>query len=127
MFSLYFRFVFPPLLRFFRLLHCFKHCLLFTNLNQVIEQSGVLQGDGLCYRNRPAVVTTAIGQMVYSKYGSSFNFLLLFTYIYQLLVLSFMLFPFLFVLCFGEGGGGRVGTRTLRLCCKILSEEGFFL
>lgn len=33
----------------------------------VIEQSGILQADGLCYRNRPAVVTTAVGQMAVSK------------------------------------------------------------
>ncbi|PRQ57815.1 hypothetical protein RchiOBHm_Chr1g0352451 [Rosa chinensis] len=29
----------------------------------VIEQSGVVEVPGLCYRNIPAVVTTAIGEM----------------------------------------------------------------
>jgi hypothetical protein len=32
----------------------------------VIEQSGVIEAPGLCYRNIPAVVTTAVGQMVYA-------------------------------------------------------------
>ncbi|GFY88441.1 ran guanine nucleotide release factor, putative [Actinidia rufa] len=31
----------------------------------VIEQSGVVEAGGLCFRNIPAVVTTAVGQMVY--------------------------------------------------------------
>ena len=31
---------------------------------QLIEQSGVLEVPGLCYRSMPAVVTSAIGQMV---------------------------------------------------------------
>ncbi|XP_059446253.1 uncharacterized protein LOC132177809 [Corylus avellana] len=33
----------------------------------VIEQSGVIEAPGLCYRNIPAVVTTAVGQMAISK------------------------------------------------------------
>ncbi|KAG6708508.1 hypothetical protein I3842_06G083900 [Carya illinoinensis] len=33
----------------------------------VIEQSGVIEAPGLCYRNLPAVVTTAVGQMAISK------------------------------------------------------------
>ncbi|XP_030961412.1 ran guanine nucleotide release factor [Quercus lobata] len=33
----------------------------------VIEQSGVIDAPGLCYRNIPAVVTTAVGQMAISK------------------------------------------------------------
>lgn len=33
-------------------------------LLQVIEQSGVLDAPGLTYNNTPAVVTTAVGQMV---------------------------------------------------------------
>jgi hypothetical protein len=33
-------------------------------LFQVIEQSGVLEAPGLMYNNIPAVVTTAVGQMV---------------------------------------------------------------
>ncbi|XP_061338789.1 uncharacterized protein LOC133285558 [Gastrolobium bilobum] len=33
----------------------------------VIEQSGVLEAPGLMYRNTPAVVTTAVGQMAISK------------------------------------------------------------
>lgn len=33
-------------------------------LIQVIEQSGVIEAPGLCYRNIPAVGTTAVGQMV---------------------------------------------------------------
>ena len=33
-------------------------------LIQVIEQSGMIEAPGLCYRNIPAVVTTAVGQMV---------------------------------------------------------------
>ncbi|EXB73285.1 hypothetical protein L484_009363 [Morus notabilis] len=33
----------------------------------VIEQSGVIEASGLCYRNIPAVVTTAVGQMAISK------------------------------------------------------------
>ncbi|KAF5939086.1 hypothetical protein HYC85_023345 [Camellia sinensis] len=31
----------------------------------IIEQSGVIEFDGLRFRNMPAVVTTAVGQMVY--------------------------------------------------------------
>ncbi|KAK9750793.1 hypothetical protein RND81_02G222300 [Saponaria officinalis] len=33
----------------------------------VIEQSGVLEAPGLCYRSTPAVLTSAIGQMAISK------------------------------------------------------------
>jgi hypothetical protein len=33
-------------------------------LFQVIEQSGVLEAPGLMYNNMPAVITTAVGQMV---------------------------------------------------------------
>ncbi|GMH15314.1 hypothetical protein Nepgr_017155 [Nepenthes gracilis] len=33
----------------------------------VIEQSGVLEAPGLCYRSVPAIVTSAIGQMAISK------------------------------------------------------------
>ncbi|GAB4839987.1 hypothetical protein Ancab_020696 [Ancistrocladus abbreviatus] len=33
----------------------------------VIEQSGVLEAPGLCYRSMPAVVTSAVGQMAISK------------------------------------------------------------
>ncbi|XP_057482483.1 uncharacterized protein LOC130769257 [Actinidia eriantha] len=33
----------------------------------VIEQSGVVEAGGLCFRNIPAVVTTAVGQMAISK------------------------------------------------------------
>ncbi|XP_034699376.1 ran guanine nucleotide release factor isoform X2 [Vitis riparia] len=33
----------------------------------VIEQSGVVEAGGLCYRNMAAVVTTAVGQMAISK------------------------------------------------------------
>ncbi|XP_047317462.1 ran guanine nucleotide release factor [Impatiens glandulifera] len=33
----------------------------------VIEQSGMMQTDGLCFRDIPVVVTTAIGQMAISK------------------------------------------------------------
>lgn len=33
----------------------------------LIEQSGVLEAIGLCYRNTAAVVTTAVGQMAISK------------------------------------------------------------
>ncbi|KAK2991384.1 hypothetical protein RJ640_007848 [Escallonia rubra] len=35
--------------------------------NVVIEQSGVFQAEGLRFRNMPAVVTTAVGQMAISK------------------------------------------------------------
>ncbi|KAF8399457.1 hypothetical protein HHK36_015322 [Tetracentron sinense] len=31
----------------------------------VIEQSGIVEADGLRYRNTPAIITTAVGQMVY--------------------------------------------------------------
>lgn len=34
---------------------------------QVIEQSGVVEAHGLRFRNMPAVVTTAVAQMVSSK------------------------------------------------------------
>ncbi|KAF4360625.1 hypothetical protein CsatB_007508 [Cannabis sativa] len=33
----------------------------------VIEQSGVTEAPGLCYKNTPAVITTAVGQMAISK------------------------------------------------------------
>ncbi|XP_021722912.1 ran guanine nucleotide release factor-like isoform X2 [Chenopodium quinoa] len=33
----------------------------------LIEQSGVLEVPGLCYRSTPAVVTSAVGQMAISK------------------------------------------------------------
>ncbi|GFZ06809.1 ran guanine nucleotide release factor, putative [Actinidia rufa] len=33
----------------------------------VIEQSGVVEAGGLCFRNIPAIVTTAVGQMAISK------------------------------------------------------------
>ncbi|KAM2781722.1 hypothetical protein COP1_011441 [Malus domestica] len=33
----------------------------------VIEQSGIIEAPGLCYRDTPAVVTTAVGQMAISK------------------------------------------------------------
>ncbi|XP_061991878.1 uncharacterized protein LOC133709935 isoform X1 [Rosa rugosa] len=33
----------------------------------VVEQSGVVEAPGLCYRNIPAVVTTAVAQMAISK------------------------------------------------------------
>ncbi|XP_062082402.1 uncharacterized protein LOC133788815 [Humulus lupulus] len=33
----------------------------------VIEQSGVVEAPGLCYRSTPAVITTAVGQMAISK------------------------------------------------------------
>lgn len=39
-----------------------------SNLLQVIEQSGVIEAPGLSYRNIPAVVTTAVGQMVYPMF-----------------------------------------------------------
>lgn len=35
-----------------------------SNLLQLLEQSGVVEVPGLRYRNIPAVVTTAVGQMV---------------------------------------------------------------
>ncbi|KAI7994351.1 putative ran guanine nucleotide release factor [Camellia lanceoleosa] len=35
----------------------------------IIEQSGVIEADGLRFRNMPAVVTTAVGQMAISKEG----------------------------------------------------------
>ncbi|XP_015867839.3 uncharacterized protein LOC107405317 [Ziziphus jujuba] len=35
--------------------------------SMVIEQSGVIEAPALCYRNTPAVVTTAVGQMAISK------------------------------------------------------------
>ncbi|GMY26025.1 ran guanine nucleotide release factor-like [Fagus crenata] len=35
--------------------------------SMVIEQSGVIEAPGLCYRNIPAVATTAVGQMAISK------------------------------------------------------------
>ncbi|KAF3439442.1 hypothetical protein FNV43_RR17720 [Rhamnella rubrinervis] len=35
--------------------------------SMVIEQSGVIEAPTLCYRNIPAVVTTAVGQMAISK------------------------------------------------------------
>ncbi|XP_042497322.1 ran guanine nucleotide release factor [Macadamia integrifolia] len=35
--------------------------------SMVIEQSGVVEVHGLCYRNLPAIVTTAVGQMAISK------------------------------------------------------------
>ncbi|KAK6773933.1 hypothetical protein RDI58_029172 [Solanum bulbocastanum] len=31
----------------------------------ITEQSAVFEAPGLCYRNMPAVITTAVGQMVY--------------------------------------------------------------
>ncbi|KAK2664568.1 hypothetical protein Ddye_003142 [Dipteronia dyeriana] len=34
---------------------------------QLLEQSGVVEAPGLCYRSIPAVVTTAFGKMVISK------------------------------------------------------------
>lgn len=33
----------------------------------LIEQSGVIEADGLCFRNIPAVITSAVGQMAISK------------------------------------------------------------
>ncbi|OIT32539.1 PREDICTED: ran guanine nucleotide release factor-like [Nicotiana attenuata] len=33
----------------------------------IIEQSAVFEAPGLCYRNTPAVITTAVGQMAVSK------------------------------------------------------------
>jgi len=43
----------------------FLYCsLIIYKLFQVIEQSGVLEAPGLKYNNIPAVVTTAVGQMV---------------------------------------------------------------
>ncbi|XP_057251498.1 uncharacterized protein LOC104897935 [Beta vulgaris subsp. vulgaris] len=33
----------------------------------LIEQSGILEAPGLCYRSMPAVVTSAVGQMAISK------------------------------------------------------------
>ncbi|KAK9286536.1 hypothetical protein L1049_014934 [Liquidambar formosana] len=35
--------------------------------SMVIEQSGVFEANGLSYRNMPAVITTAVGQMAISK------------------------------------------------------------
>ncbi|XP_057493726.1 uncharacterized protein LOC130779178 isoform X2 [Actinidia eriantha] len=35
--------------------------------SMVIEQSGVVEAGGLCFRNIPPVVTTAVGQMAISK------------------------------------------------------------
>ncbi|KHN12221.1 hypothetical protein glysoja_031569 [Glycine soja] len=39
----------------------------FPHRFQVIEQSGVLEAPGLMYKNMPAVVITAVGQMAISK------------------------------------------------------------
>ncbi|KAL6562527.1 hypothetical protein OROGR_003534 [Orobanche gracilis] len=37
----------------------------------VLEQSGVFQADGLGFRGTPAIITTAVGQMVYVGIGSN--------------------------------------------------------
>ncbi|KAF3431445.1 hypothetical protein FNV43_RR26176 [Rhamnella rubrinervis] len=39
--------------------------------SMVIEQSGVIEAHMLCYRNIPAVVTTAVGQMGAARKGST--------------------------------------------------------
>lgn len=57
----------------------------------MIEQSGVIEAPGLCYRNLNAVVTTAVGQMVHASPIASvvteLIFLFAMLFIFQVLLL----------------------------------------
>lgn len=81
----------------------------FANHLQVIEQSGVVEAPGLCYRNTPAVVTTAVGQMVCAISSmllpNFFSGLLVFTFdSCHLFCIIFHIFFFLETSPFPRGG-----------------------
>lgn len=60
----------------------------------MIEQSGVVEAGGLRYRNMAAVVTTAVGQMVYvPSIGCSQNY-------YFLILFGQLFFTFNLLLCY---------------------------